>query len=788
MTWQCRYGSGTPSIRRFSISTWAPGVKCMLAGAPSTGLEVTLTRIRAGRLLTSAVETQAITLIFQWVWPAAPNGNTYGSSSLINFGTNSNWTGQVNALGPYQFLQSGNSRQPCPSQNADTFILGNLTAPFVSSQCGLITPDEFNSPSTTFEAQPMSVGSTFDNSSPVTHAYVGCNVGTSVTVVYCNPYRFNDTGIWIGKDNALVPGKYLVTVSAKDVTTATNTFTMGFGATCLTAVQIPVSIKNTWPQARSDYFQTILDLSAASGNCAVAFQILGATTADQIQIGFVAYTPLPEQFSANTINLLNAFLLNGNPGSAGNALQSGGPGAPPTWQLNPGLLNFPSAVSATTPLFLEAHFRQDMQAMFFSYSTDGANYVQLNGSYATSGGFASGMRDIGALLSGSTFYFAYTGPNNGQFNYITSADLQNFSAPTTVTVTGAASSGAVTWSPRFFSDPVSGNTYAIVGACTSSCSETQLPFIAQFNTSTNTFGTWSPVTVSGESGQSGLLDFRLYYSAANTTYYLIYAYAAGGNEYLHIASASAVGGPYTRIHVTIDYFGFGNEAENPDIVLLPNGNVRVYADTFIDPTNSAPFWYTRKWVDTQNSFGTVVGTPAQVAGPEQEGGTNITITTPAALALVYSAARAQPSPVNQVMGNLGVNGAPNAEYSVFLANLGSSGFPNGINPNPYTSVGFGNASGAPSVISSVSAGNFFFGTFPGDRLANIFAGAADFRGVNSAGGAGSHGIDGYRAQAFVNNAAGIDLDDTAKGGKDYIWQSYTDGDLSLLIPVQTLRR
>ncbi len=192
----------------------------------------------------------------------------------------------------------------------DTFLLGNLTAPFTSTQCGLITPEEFNT-SATFESQPMNVGWTFDDSSPITHAYVGCNVGTGTTTVYCNPYRLNTTGVWIGKGQALVPGKYVVTVSAKDAVTANNTVTLGFGATCLSAVRLAVPIKNTWPQVRSDYFTTIVDLSGASGNCAVAFQILGATTADQIQIGFVAYSPLPELFSANAINLLNALTLGG---------------------------------------------------------------------------------------------------------------------------------------------------------------------------------------------------------------------------------------------------------------------------------------------------------------------------------------------------------------------------------------------------------------------------------------------------------------------------------------------
>jgi hypothetical protein len=61
---------------------------------------------------------------------------------------------------------------------------------------------------------------------------------------------------------------------------------------------------------------------------------------------------------------------------------------------NIGLLNFPAYASATTPLYLESHFRDDTTQMFMAYSADAKNYVQLDATPAYNGG-GSGIRDIG---------------------------------------------------------------------------------------------------------------------------------------------------------------------------------------------------------------------------------------------------------------------------------------------------------------------------------------------------------------------------------------------------------
>ena len=128
-----------------------------------------------------------------------PKGNVYGTNSLINFGPFSKFSGTTSQRfgtpsGPYGGLQAGNSREPIRSQTNETFNTGNLTAPYASSEGGFITPEEFNA-NFAFESQAMSVGWTYDATSPITNAYTACNVGN-------NP-RLN-----LLRDRAIQPGKH----------------------------------------------------------------------------------------------------------------------------------------------------------------------------------------------------------------------------------------------------------------------------------------------------------------------------------------------------------------------------------------------------------------------------------------------------------------------------------------------------------------------------------------------------------------------------------------------------
>jgi len=249
-----------------------------------------------------------------------PKGNINGTNSLLNFapwtrfsGTTSQRFGSPN--GPYGALQAGNSREPIPTQTNETFNTGNLTAPYSSSAGGFITPEEFNA-DFAFESQAMSQGWTYDSTSPVTNSYVACNVGNSSTTVYCATGQFNQEQISIGPGQRLVGGKYMLYVSMKDAATAINTETMVVYSTCGgVSNTYTVPITNAWPATAAQVFSTEIDLTGAGGpGCAIGFRFLGATTADQIQVGYADFSPVAENLVAQTITTTTINLPGGSTG------------------------------------------------------------------------------------------------------------------------------------------------------------------------------------------------------------------------------------------------------------------------------------------------------------------------------------------------------------------------------------------------------------------------------------------------------------------------------------------
>ena len=250
-----------------------------------------------------------------------PKSNVYSGSSLINYGWGSKFSGTTsqafsNPTGPYGYLQMGNSREPIRGQTADTFFTGNLTAPYTSLDSGFITPEEFNS-SFAFESEAMSQGWTYDATSPITNSYVGCNLGNNTESIYCNTYLFNQQGVFVGRGQRLVPGKYTIYISAKDAVTASNAATIRLFSNCGSFTQnFSVPLTNAWPTTAAGVFSAPVDLTSVtgSGNCAIGFEFFGASTADQIQIGYVAFAPVAEQLNAQTINVTN---INGPGGVTG---------------------------------------------------------------------------------------------------------------------------------------------------------------------------------------------------------------------------------------------------------------------------------------------------------------------------------------------------------------------------------------------------------------------------------------------------------------------------------------
>jgi hypothetical protein len=261
---------------------------------------------------------------------SVPASNFYSDSSVINFGWGNRFDGTTSQsfstpTGPYGNLTVGSMREPIRAQTEETFNTGNLTVPYVSSEGGLITPEEFNT-SGALESNPMSVGWTYDSTSPVTSSYTGCNVGNNLSSSYCVTSLFNSQGLPIGSGQRLVPGKYTLFMSVKDATTASNSTTIKLFSNCGSYLQsFSVPLTNTWSTTP---FTAAVDFTSVTGGstCYLGMQFFGATTADQVQIGYVNFAPVWQEPTAYNFNLLNALYLNGVPGTPGQVptVQSGG--------------------------------------------------------------------------------------------------------------------------------------------------------------------------------------------------------------------------------------------------------------------------------------------------------------------------------------------------------------------------------------------------------------------------------------------------------------------------------
>ena len=238
-----------------------------------------------------------------------PKGNVYGVNSLINFGPFSKFSGTTSqrfssSYGPYGGLQVGNSREPIRSQTNETFNTGNLTAPYISSEGGFITPEEFNA-DFQFESQAMNVGWTYDPTSPITDAYTACNVGNNMGSIYCATGQFNLENLPVGPGQRLVGGKYTLYISMKDAVTATNTERISiFGGCGGFSQNFYIPITNAWPTTAAGVFTAPIDLTQAAGaGCTLGVRFWGATTADQVQVGYFDFAPVAENLTVQNLNV-----------------------------------------------------------------------------------------------------------------------------------------------------------------------------------------------------------------------------------------------------------------------------------------------------------------------------------------------------------------------------------------------------------------------------------------------------------------------------------------------------
>ena len=124
----------------------------------------------------------------------------------------------------------------------------------------------------------MSQGWTYDSTSPITNAYVGCNLGNNTGSIYCNTSDFNLEGIPIGPGQRLVPGKYTLYISAKDAVTASNSETIKLYSNCggfLQALTLPLT--NVWPTTAAGVFTVPVDFTTVTGSstCYLGLQFFG---------------------------------------------------------------------------------------------------------------------------------------------------------------------------------------------------------------------------------------------------------------------------------------------------------------------------------------------------------------------------------------------------------------------------------------------------------------------------------------------------------------------------------
>ncbi len=122
--------------------------------------------------------------------------------------------------------------------------------------------------------------------------------------IYCATGQFNLENIPIGPGQRLVGGKYTLYISMKDAATASNTETFAIFGNCGGYSQtFNIPITNAWPSTARGVFGAGRPDPARGTGCVLGMRFFGATTADQIQMGYVDFAPVAEQLNAQTINV-----------------------------------------------------------------------------------------------------------------------------------------------------------------------------------------------------------------------------------------------------------------------------------------------------------------------------------------------------------------------------------------------------------------------------------------------------------------------------------------------------
>lgn len=339
-----------------------------------------------------------------------------------------------------------------------------------------------------------------------------------------------------------------------------------------------------------------------------------------------------------------SFLYNGSTFQylGGGGSSSSSPSAPPG-----------GTVSTGAPMYLYAHFRDDDQSLYLSYSYDGFSWKTINpfGSYGL--GY---LRDPTVYYTGGAYYFLFTGLP-GQVQSFSSTNLINFTSVVTQTLQNEPAGTQQNWAPEFFKDPVSGNTY-VAFALQNSGGTFQM-YLYPWTTA-GVGATPTAITVNGTRA-SKIFDPYIYYKGG--TYYLFFADADNvwpaepHAQTISYATSSTLTGTYTvpsSIQSNRSLLGIGNTAEAPTVFDLPNGCQRIIADTytylpfsFYNANNYKP-----RYVDSCDNFVTF-GTSVDVNISRAEHGTVLPLTLNSQAFTVLEAEIKLPS--NTAPSHFGVN-------------------------------------------------------------------------------------------------------------------------------------
>jgi hypothetical protein len=233
--------------------------------------------------------------------------NTFGKGLVLNWGPNMSGCRTTGTEGCVA-IGVGGGKKWTSGQTGETFLTGNLTAPYVDSIDGLITPE-------------LVGGWTFDDTAPITHSFWGCGVGTNFTG-YCN-YNFQHIGNGNG-GGLLVPGKYELTGAFKSTSGSPQTFSLeiiafqngdatapfctatnGNGGVTVPVngnSQNPINISTTW--GKQDI--GTIDLTNYAGCQLGAVYHQSSSSATTIETSFIDLSPWWESPNAQKITLSQA--------------------------------------------------------------------------------------------------------------------------------------------------------------------------------------------------------------------------------------------------------------------------------------------------------------------------------------------------------------------------------------------------------------------------------------------------------------------------------------------------